>query len=310
MLPLNDTLARQSSNKFGFALAYSYLCDMSKVTASIVTYNAPVDEVKGCIEMLGASCVSKLWIVDNSPEDCLQEVIAGVPAGKIEIKYIQNGKNIGFGAAHNIAIREAIAEMSDFHLVMNHDVRFSPDVISQLAEYLKENPDVAQVIPNMIYPDGKRQDVVRMLPTPLDVFGRRFLPSSLFQKRNARYTLSARDSVTPLNVPYHQGSFILFRTRCLEETGGFDERFFLYPEDIDITRRMHERWRTMYYPKVTIIHDHRQGSYHSKKLLWIHCTNMIRYFNKWGWWHDPQRRAWNREVQKEINHDDALSNKS
>lgn len=274
---------------------------MSIITASIVTYNPSLKELLSCIDLVAESCVKHLWIVDNSREDCLSATISSYAANdKIDIRYIYTGKNIGFGRAHNIAIKESIATGSNFHLVMNHDIQFAPNDVAKLAEYMHSHPHVAQVIPNIIYPDGRRQSVVRLLPTPLDVFGRRFLPSSWMKRRNDRYTLAGWDHRCPLNVPYHQGSFILFRTSCLQEKGGFDPRFFLYPEDIDITRRMHQSWATMFYPDVTIVHDHQQGSYHSLRLMLVHCVNLIRYFNKWGWWIDKERREINDAVIRQI----------
>ena len=64
----------------------------------------------------------------------------------------------------------------------------------------------------------------------------------------------------------------------------------MYPEDIDITRRMHKWYRTMFVPSVTIVHAHRAASYKSKKMLKIHMVNMIKYFNKWGWFIDQKRK--------------------
>lgn len=103
-----------------------------------------------------------------------------------------------------------------------------------------------------------------------------------------------------MNVPYHQGSFMFFRLECFKKVGLFDERFFMYPEDIDITRRMHKWYRTMFVPSVTIVHAHRAASYKSKKMLKIHMVNMIKYFNKWGWIVDKERSAWNRKLLEEL----------
>ena len=89
---------------------------------------------------------------------------------------------------------------------------------------------------------------------------------------------------------------MFFRVAALKEIGLFDERFFMYPEDIDITRRMHERFRTVYYPKVCVIHDHAAESYKSARMLKIHMINMVKYFNKWGWFFDAQRKKVNRET--------------
>ena len=141
----------------------------------------------------------------------------------------------------------------------------------------------------------------RRLPIPTadcskDLIFRRFLPSKLVEKNDYRYLLKFADHDREMNVPYHQGSFMLFRTVALRQIGLFDERFFMYPEDIDITRRMHRCYRTMYYPRVSIVHDHRAASYKSGRMLRIHIVNMIRYFNKWGWVFDSERRRFNRRL--------------
>ena len=74
----------------------------------------------------------------------------------------------------------------------------------------------------------------------------------------------------------------------------------MYPEDIDITRRMHKYYRTMFIPDETIVHAHQAASYKSRKMLKIHITNMIKYFNKWGWIYDKERSVWNKQLLKEL----------
>lgn len=266
------------------------------ITASIVTYNTDRDELHKCLQSLTASPVSKIYICDNSPTDALK----GFCHAYSKVAYIFNNGNLGYGAGHNVAIRLSIAERSDYHLVINSDVYFEPDTIERIAEYMEQNSDVAQLIPNVVYPDGRLQYVCRLLPTPANLIFRRFLPASAVEKMNYRYLLQFWDHRQPLNVPYMQGSFMFFRTRCFERVGLFDERFFMYPEDIDITRRMHRHYRTMFWPGVTIVHAHRASSYKSKKMLRIHVTNMIKYFNKWGWLFDRERTSWNRRLLEEL----------
>ena len=70
----------------------------------------------------------------------------------------------------------------------------------------------------------------------------------------------------------------------------------MYPEDIDLTRRIHSEFRTVFYPEVSIVHHHARDSYLNLKMLWIHTTNMIRYFNKWGWIFDRERKIINKKV--------------
>ena len=76
--------------------------------------------------------------------------------------------------------------------------------------------------------------------------------------------------------------------------------FFMYLEDIDITRRMHTEFRTVFYPGATVVHDHARQSYKSMRALWVHLYNLVRYFNKWGWIFDPQRSKVNWDTLKRL----------
>ena len=116
------------------------------------------------------------------------------------------------------------------------------------------------------------------------------------QKRVEHFELRQFGYDKTMDVPYLSGCFMLLRSEALQKVGLFDERFFMYPEDIDLTRRIREHYRTVFYPKVSVIHNHAQGSYKDKKLLWIHIINLIKYFNKWGWWCDKKRKQINKET--------------
>lgn len=74
----------------------------------------------------------------------------------------------------------------------------------------------------------------------------------------------------------------------------------MYPEDIDLTRRIHAVAKTLYWPGATVVHAHRAASYRSMRMAWIHAVNMARYFNKWGWFRDPERRVVNAATMREI----------
>ena len=151
-------------------------------------------------------------------------------------------------------------------------------------------------MPKVLNPDGSQQYLAKRLPAPLDVFGRRFLPAFLMKRRNKRYELRDKDLNRPINAPYLSGCFMMLRTKAVVEAGLFDERFFMYPEDIDLTRRIHRNYLTLYYPAWTIVHDHAQASYKNKHMLRIHIQNMCRYFNKWGWCFDKERKLFNNNL--------------
>ena len=265
------------------------------ITISIVTFKTETVELQKCLDSLQSELVSKIYVIDNSKQNYLEDFCKG----KNKVEYIPS-ENVGYGAAHNIGIKKAIADKSKYHLVLNSDVYFERNVLEKIVEYMDANTDIAMVQPIIIYPDGKMQYTCRLLPTPANLIFRRFLPSKMVERMNNRYMLKFFDHKREMNIPYHQGSFLFFKTECFEKVGLFDERFFMYPEDIDITRRMHREYRTMFWPGVTVVHAHRAASYKSIKMLRIHMWNMCKYFNKWGWLFDKERREWNNQLLKEI----------
>lgn len=267
------------------------------ITSSIVTYKTDKEELAKCFQSLINSPISQIYVCDNSPTDELKTFCSSYE----KVTYIFNNANLGYGAGHNVALRRALDNKVDYHLVINTDVYFDVGVIENIVSYMESNKDIGQLIPNVIYPDGRLQYVCRLLPTPLDLVFRRFLPPSFSRKINNRFLLKFDDHKKIINAPFHMGCFLFMRMSALEKIGLFDESIFMYTEDIDITRRMHKYYRTIYYPEVTIIHAHRAASYKNKKMLKIHIKSAIRYFNKWGWFFDRERRIWNKEVLRVLN---------
>lgn len=272
------------------------------LTVSIVTFHTPADELRRCLASLTDDVVDRVFIIDNSSDEGVRRVCE--QWGDRRVEYRPN-PNTGYGAAHNLALRRVVDEgLAPYHLVLNSDVSFAPGVLRRLVEVMERMPGVGQLQPEVVNPDGTPQYTVRRLPAPIDVIGRRFLPAALTRRRNARYELHHLDHTRPFNVAYHQGSFMLLRSEALRRTGFFDERFFMYPEDIDLTRRINARWVTLYWPGERVVHDHRAASYKSWRMTWIHIVNMIRYFNKWGWIIDRGRRRINRRLDRGLTYID------
>ena len=97
-----------------------------------------------------------------------------------------------------------------------------------------------------------------------------------------------------MEVPSLSGCFMFMRVDVLKEVGGFDERFFMYAEDLDLCRRIGEVSKTMYYPGVSIYHAYGKGSYKNRKLLKYHICSIVKYFNKLGWILDRKRTQINK----------------
>ena len=264
------------------------------LNASIVLYHHSIDTIKPLVETLRASnLISDIFLIDNSQSP-------NADFEKLPVTYIFTGKNLGYGAGHNVAIRETLKKNVPYHLVVNPDVAFEPEILKKIVDFMDKNTNIGLLMPKVFYPDGEIQYLCKLLPTPFDLIFRRFLPKSWTRKRTEKFEMRASGYDKVMDVPYLSGCFMFFRTEALREVGLFDERFFLYPEDIDITRRMRRKFRTVYYPEVSIIHQHAHSSYENFHILWIHMFNMIKYFNKWGWFCDKERKVVNQEIMKQL----------
>lgn len=259
------------------------------LNVSIVLYRPDWEQVSALTHaLLQSQRVNRVYWIDNSPQAAEQ-----LPLQSERIQYQHNPTNLGYGAAHNIAIRESIYDNIPFHLVINPDIILDAKELDRMLDFVSQNPLVGSLMPKVTYPNGQLQYLCKLLPTPLDVFGRRFLPASWIAQRNHQYEMRASGYDKIMNIPYLSGCFMLLRTEAVKQARLFDERFFMYPEDMDLTRRIHRNYLTVYFPHATIIHNHEKASYKSLKMLWIHIVNMCRYFNKWGWFRDKERQLFN-----------------
>lgn len=271
---------------------------MENITASIVIYKNDRATLTKAIQSFLASPLSgKLFIIDNSPTDAAREFFKDP-----SIQYIFSGSNLGYGKAHNIAIR-ACLNSSAYHLVLNPDVYFEPDVLEKLFSFMEEHTQAGLVMPKVLYPNGTLQRLCKLLPTPLNLATRRFLPlsRSLLKKINDSYEMSFSSYNKVMNVPFLSGCFMFLRTAALKKTGLFDERFFLYAEDTDLSRRIHHEFKTMFFPFAHIYHTHARGSYKDIKLTWYNLKSAVQYFNKWGWVFDEERKKTNELAMRSSN---------
>jgi GT2 family glycosyltransferase len=260
---------------------------MIEVSCSIVLFHNPVNEITKAIKSF-LSCTKniKLYLIDNSADDSLRFVFESFP-----LEYIYNGRNLGYGAAHNIAIQRAI-NVSKYHLILNPDVEFEPTVLNRLTKFMEQHHDIGLIMPKVLYLNGDMQHLCKMLPSPTDLFMRRFVPGPfkfLFKKILDKYELRNKDYNSIMETPNLSGCFMFIRTSVFSKIGVFDERYFLYLEDTDLCRRISEQYRTVYYPGVSIIHGYSKASYKNFKLMKLHLTSSIKYFNKWGWFNDRKR---------------------
>ena len=260
------------------------------LNVSIVLYRPNWQQVAELTQViLLLDCINRIYWIDNSPIEQTNHP----PIQSQKITYLHNDYNRGYGAAHNIALRESIYDNIPYHLVINPDIIITKEALETMLTFIAQHHEVGLLMPKVFYPNGEVQRLCKLLPSPMDVFGRRFLPKKWMRRRNERYEMHASGYDKLMNVPYLSGCFMLLRTKAVQQARLFDERFFMYPEDMDLTRRIHREYLTVFFPHATIIHNHEKASYKSLKMLWIHMVNMCRYFNKWGWFCDKERTLFN-----------------
>ncbi|CCH94293.1 Genome sequencing data, contig C317 [Microcystis aeruginosa PCC 9432] len=257
-----------------------------QLTASLVLYKNDPEIVTQAIKSLFSTPIEiNLSVVDNSPTDELKKIFDDFQEYDIDY-YFNNGNNVGFSKAQNLAI--ARSKNYDYHLVMNPDIYFDSKTIIELIDYLGHNLDIGLIQPKILYPNGEIQYLCKRNPTFLALFMRRFIPKqlasqSMFKKYMDWYEMRETGYDKIMDVSYLSGCFMLFRRQYLEEIGYFDENIFMYLEDADITLRMAEKYRSVFYPNTYIYHYWARGSQKSLKLTWVTIQSAFYYFSKYGW---------------------------
>jgi len=243
-----------------------------------------------------------VFVLDNSPGRELEDIFtqSGSRFTKntvYKICYKHTGKNLGYGKAHNLALKRALSLRSKYHLVLNPDIYFGPDELRKIIEYMDAYGDIGLLMPQILYPHGERQYLCKLIPGPFDLILRRFLSSwVLARQKSYYYELRWVDYNRIMEVPYVSGCFMFLRTKALADAGLFDERFFMYFEDLDLTRRIGKHWRTIYYPGAKVYHYYNKESYRDLRLLWIHIWLLRQRQSLWGWWGDHERKATNQRI--------------
>lgn len=265
------------------------------VTISIVLYkNDPKHISQLCVSLMQTTTPLDVYFIDNSPSQHLAQYIP-IDSG---YTYSWNNKNLGYGKAHN-SVLEKTLDSGVYHLVMNPDVYFASGTIEKIVNFLDQREGIGLLLPRVLNPDNSEQPLFKLLPKPEDLLIRRFIPSFLksgFEKSLHKYKMSFADSRENFDAPYLSGCFMFFRKEALKDVGIFDLRFFLYCEDIDLSRRVRYKWRTTYYAQASIYHYFYKGSYKHLKLLYYHLISAFKYFNKYGWFVDHQRDIINKET--------------
>nr|SPS06979.1 conserved protein of unknown function [Candidatus Nitrotoga fabula] len=183
------------------------------------------------------------------------------------VKIIRNPHPLGFATNHN----QAFANSSgNFFCVMNPDIRLSGNPFSALLECLK-NSSIALAAPLVLGPNGEIEDSARRFPTPLKI-----LCKAVGGCKGNDYPINI-DQVFP---DWVGGMFMLFPRSIYKLSGGFNEQYFLYYEDVDLCARLKLKgYKIALCPKARVIHFAHRSSRHNFRYLKWHLTSMMRFFS-------------------------------
>lgn len=255
---------------------------LSDVSVSIVTFNNAAD-LKKRLEILlpifKSSNVSKLFIVDNFSTDTTTSILEKFLEKEPIIQLISLRDNRGFGFGHNQAINRTD---SKYHIVMNLDTTPKNEkAIYHMAQYMDTRNEIDLLSPLVRFPNGNIQYLTRNEPTVFDL-GIRFLGPNFFKHRQKEFVHLNDGYDHEQKIFNATGSFMFFRTKTLKNIGGFDERYFLYMEDTDLTKKINQVGIALFSPDFEVVHEWQRGN-HSISGAKLMITSMIKYFNKWGW---------------------------
>lgn len=187
------------------------------------------------------------------------------------VRIVENERPKGFGANHNAAFRYGEAEGEfRYFCVLNPDIRLPGPVLESLRRTLDADPGAALAAPLVVDATGTVEDSARALPTPIGILARGL---RLALRRPA-------GAITPAENPdWVAGMFMLFRARDFAAVGGFDERFHLYYEDVDVCCRLRLAGRGIRLDRnASAIHEARRSSHRDLRYLRWHLASMARFF--------------------------------
>ncbi|MDD7614838.1 MAG: glycosyltransferase family 2 protein [Clostridiaceae bacterium] len=246
------------------------------VTGSIVTYNN-ISTIAKTLETLFGETKDidfKLYVLDNGSSDGTPEYIE---KNYPDVTVIRSGKNVGFGAGHNIIINQV---ESKYHAVINPDIVLTQNAVKKMADYMDGNPEIGLLSPRICFPDGRDQILGKRNPHLKYLVASRLRgdePSKLLKE----YAMLDCDLSKPTEIENATGCFMFIRTDVLKSIGGFDDGFFMYFEDADLARRINEISKCVYYPDAVVNHVWGRDSKRNFKLMLVHINSMLRYFRKW-----------------------------
>ncbi len=251
------------------------------ISILIVNYNTD-HHLRECVESLAvhaAKATYEVVVINNgNPLNA-----ADIDTGELDLRIVNNRRNIGYAAALNQGIS---LTQAPHILCLNADTRVADGCIEPLTDYIDGHEEAGIVAPRLSYPDGSLQFSCRRNYTYGSLLGRR-LPLGMLpmiEPSLRHHLMLDEDHGRVLRPDWVQGSCFMIPRRVIDTVGGFDERFFLYFEDYEFCSRVLKRGlEVVYQPESEVTHYYARSSANLslfKKEVWHHAASALRYFRK------------------------------
>ena len=239
-----------------------------------------VDSLQSCLQQLPPRVGYAVAVNDYLP---------GEPVDRLEADadlFLSSRENAGYGRAVNRLVA-GLEVLPPYLGVLNTDLTWGGGTFTTLLDWMKSHPDVKLAVPQILDEQGAPQKLCKRNPTVLGLFSRRFWPDWLkpgWLKRYDRwYVMADQNYQEVFEAPYLSGCCMLVCRDAYQAIGGFDERYFLYLEDADLTRSLARQGRCIHLPVAAVVHNWGRGNYRSLRLMVVNLVSAWRYFWKWGW---------------------------
>ena len=272
---------------------------ISSISFGIVLYETPESIIRELLQSLRSAILYlktlrndldyTIFLIDNSKktrvhDTCFEGEYDSMKKLKIGFDLIHGHGNVGYGSAHNLVIEQLA---SDIHVILNPDVVIDERALLTVIDIFHNNRSVVMLSPSAINSDGEKQYLCKYYPDILTLAIRAFIPSpliSLFKKRLARYEMhDLPENKTSSDIPLVSGCCMFTDTKSLKQAGGFDEGYFLYFEDFDLSIRIKKFGSLVYAPSVQIRHAGGQAARKGLRHIVLFARSGFRFFSLHGW---------------------------
>jgi GT2 family glycosyltransferase len=241
---------------------------------------AEVEQLQACLADLPMSIGYAVVVNDHRPGQVVERLEAGAVA------FLTNTDNPGYGRAVNRLVKE-LGSLPPYIGVLNTDLAWQSGSFEKLLAWLKGHSDVSLATPQILNSEATPQKLCKQHPTLLGLLSRRFVPEWLkpewLKHYDRWYVMEDQDYQQVFDVPYLSGCCMLMRSDAFRHVGGFDERYFLYLEDADLSRSLSQEGRCVHLPIASVVHGWGRGNHRSMRLTLVNIHSAWLYFNKWGW---------------------------